>query len=214
MSVHDDLTAEITRVAGTGVPVRGDDIDTDQILPARFMKEVTFENMGEYVFYDARRDDDGELNDHPFNEYKGASILVVNDNFGCGSSREHAPQGLVRWGVRGIVGASFAEIFADNCKSMGIPAVTADPDVVADLQSFIEANPEAGLEIDVDGETVRFDGRTVDVALDDSTKEALVEGIWDTTAVMQSNMDLVRETAANLPYVEGDGTGRTGSDGE
>jgi 3-isopropylmalate/(R)-2-methylmalate dehydratase small subunit len=201
-----DPTEELAvrRVAGTGVPVRGNDVDTDQILPARFMKEVTFDNMGEYVFYDARRDDDGEPNDHPFNEYRGASILVVNKNFGCGSSREHAPQGLMRWGVRAVVGETFAEIFADNCKSMGIPAATADTETVEELQAFIEENPEAGLELDVERERVRFDGREVDVDIDDSTREALVEGIWDTTAVMQSNMDLVRETADALPYVDDD----------
>jgi 3-isopropylmalate/(R)-2-methylmalate dehydratase small subunit len=192
---------EVRRIAGTGVPLRGDDVDTDQILPARFMKEVTFDNMGEYVFYDARRDEDGELNDHPLNEYRGGSILVVNKNFGCGSSREHAPQGLMRWGVRGVVGESFAEIFADNCTSLGMPAVTTDRETIEELQSFIEANPDAGLEIDVEGERVRFDGRAVDVDVDPSTREALVEGIWDTTAMMRSNMDLVRETAASLPYV-------------
>jgi 3-isopropylmalate/(R)-2-methylmalate dehydratase small subunit len=192
---------EIRRIAGTGVPLRGDDIDTDQILPARFMKEVTFDNMGEYVFYDARRDDDGELNDHPLNEYRGGSILVVNRNFGCGSSREHAPQGLMRWGIRGVVGESFAEIFADNCTSLGVPAVTTDRETVEELQSFVEANPDAGLEIDVEGERVRFDGTEVDVHVDPSTREALVEGIWDTTTMMRSNLELARETAASLPYV-------------
>ena len=200
MAVHD--TMEITRVAGTGVPVRGNDIDTDQIMPARFMKEVTFENMGEYVFYDARRDEDDDLNDHPFNEYKGARILVVNKNFGCGSSREHAPQGLMRWGIRGVVGESFAEIFRDNCKSLGIPAMTADQETVQELQSFIEANPDAGLEMDVESEQVVYDGAEVDVEIDPAMQEALVEGIWDTTAVMHSNMDRVRDVANSLPYVD------------
>jgi 3-isopropylmalate/(R)-2-methylmalate dehydratase small subunit len=200
MSVHD--TMEITRVAGTGVPVRGNDIDTDQIMPARFMKEVTFQNMGEYVFYDARRDEDDDLNDHPFNEYKGARILVVNKNFGCGSSREHAPQGLMRWGIRGVIGESFAEIFRDNCKSLGIPAMTADQETVQELQSFIEANPDAGLEMDVESEQVVYDGAEVDVEIDPAMQEALVEGIWDTTAVMHSNMDRVRDVANSLPYVD------------
>jgi 3-isopropylmalate/(R)-2-methylmalate dehydratase small subunit len=194
--------AEIRRVAGTGVPLRGNDVDTDQIMPARFMKEVTFENMGKYVFYDARRDDDGERNDHPFNEYRGANILIVNKNFGCGSSREHAPQGLMRWGIRGVVGESFAEIFEDNCKSLGIPAMTADQATVEELQSFVEADPDAGLELDVESETVVYDGREVGVEIDGAMKEALVEGTWDTTAVMHSNMDRVRETANGLPYVE------------
>ena len=200
MAVQD--TMEIRRVAGTGVPLRGNDVDTDQIMPARFMKEVTFENMGKYVFYDARRDDDGNPNDHPFNEYKGAKILVVNKNFGCGSSREHAPQGLMRWGIRGVVGESFAEIFEDNCKSLGMPAMTADRETVEDLQSFVEDSPDAGLELDVEGETVVYDGTEVDVTIDGAMKEALVEGTWDTTAVMRSNIDRVRKTANSLPYVE------------
>ena len=194
--------AEIRRVAGTGVPLRGNDVDTDQIMPARFMKEVTFENMGKYVFYDARRDDDGERNDHPFNEYRGANILIVNKNFGCGSSREHAPQGLMRWGIRGVVGESFAEIFEDNCKSLVIPAMTTDRATVEELQSFVEADPDAGLELDVESETVVYDGREVGVEIDGAMKEALVKGTWDTTAVMHSNMDRVRETANGLPYVE------------
>jgi 3-isopropylmalate/(R)-2-methylmalate dehydratase small subunit len=193
---------EIRRVAGTGVPVRGNDVDTDQIMPARFMKEVTFDNMGEYVFYDARRDDDGNLNDHPLNEYKGASILIVNKNFGCGSSREHAPQGLMRWGIRGVIGESFAEIFADNCKSLGIPAMTTDQETVNHLQSFVENDPGAGLEMDVKDSVVIYDGKEVDVEIDDAMQEALIDGIWDTTAVMHSNMDRVRDTVNELPYVE------------
>jgi 3-isopropylmalate/(R)-2-methylmalate dehydratase small subunit len=192
----------ITRATGTGVPVRGNDIDTDQILPARFLKEVTFDRMGEFAFYDQRRDNDGEFNDHPFNEYEGAGILVVNKNFGCGSSREHAPQALMRWGVNGIVGESFAEIFRDNCKSLGIPTVTADEPAVTALQNWIEANPDAGIEIDVVNEEVTYDDRVLDVSMPDSTKEALVEGIWDTTELLHSNMSRVHNVAESLSYVD------------
>jgi len=129
-----DRGMPIVRATGTGAPVRGNDsVDTDQILPARFPKEVTFDRMGEFVFYDQRRNEDGKLNDHPFNEFAGAGILVMNENFGCGSSREHAPQALVRWGISGIVGESFAEIFRDNYKSLGIPTVTADHGAVPEL---------------------------------------------------------------------------------
>jgi len=127
----------ITRATGTGVPVRGN--DTDQILPARYLEEVTFERMGEFAFYDQRRDDDGERNDHPFNDYPGAGILAVTKNFGSGSSREHAPQALMRWGINGIVGESFAEIFRDNCQALGIPTITADTGTVMTLQAWIEA---------------------------------------------------------------------------
>ncbi|WP_138005001.1 3-isopropylmalate dehydratase small subunit [Halalkalirubrum salinum] len=193
---------QIRRIAGTGVPIRGDDIDTDQILPARFMKEVTFDNMGEYAFYDARRDENGVINDHPLNTYTGANIAVVNRNFGCGSSREHAPQGLMRWGMEGIVGESFAEIFRDNCKSLGVPAMTADAETVDRLQTFIEENPEAGIELDVREKTITFDGEVVDAEIDHAMREALLEGTWDTTAVMRSNMDRVRDVANSLPYVE------------
>jgi 3-isopropylmalate/(R)-2-methylmalate dehydratase small subunit len=192
---------QVRRVGGTGVPIPGDDVDTDQILPARFMKEVTFENMADYLFYDARRDDDGELNDHPLNRFEGASIAVVNSNFGCGSSREHAPQAMMRWGVDGVVGESYAEIFRDNCKSLGIPAVTADHDTVTDLQEWIEANPDGEIEIDVVESAVRYGGREVDVDIDDAMREALVEGIWDTTELMYRNLPEVERTAADLPYV-------------
>jgi len=191
----------ITGVAGTGVPIPGDDIDTDQILPARFMKEVTFDNMAEYLFYDARRDEDGNLDDHPLNRFDGASIAVVNANFGCGSSREHAPQAMMRWGVDGVVGESFAEIFRDNCKSLGIPAITASHEEVTALQEWIEANPDGGIEIDVESEAVRYDDTVVEGEIDHAMKEALVDGIWDTTALMYSNLSKVERTAAELPYV-------------
>jgi len=192
----------ITEVAGTGVPIPGDDIDTDQILPARFMKEVTFDNMAEYLFYDARRDDDGNFNDHPLNRFEGASIAVVNTNFGCGSSREHAPQAMMRWGVDGVVGESFAEIFADNCKSLGIPAVTASHEEVVALQEWIEANPDGDIGIDVEAETVTYGDQVIHGEVDDAMQEALVDGIWDTTALMYSNLSKVERTAVELPYVE------------
>ncbi|PSP32319.1 3-isopropylmalate dehydratase small subunit [Halobacteriales archaeon QH_10_67_22] len=196
-----DDDQHITEVGGTGVPIPGDDVDTDQILPAKFMKEVTFDNMADYLFYDARRDDDGEFNDHPLNRFEGANIAVVNQNFGCGSSREHAPQAMMRWGIDGVVGESYAEIFRDNCKSLGIPAVTADHETVTTLQEWIEANPDGDIEIDVEDATVTYGDRAVDVEITDAMQEALVEGIWDTTALMYSNMSKVERTVADLPYV-------------
>jgi len=191
----------VRRVAGTGVPLRGDDIDTDQIVPARFLKEVTFDNMGKYAFYDARRDDDGSMNDHPLNVYTG-NILVINDNFGCGSSREHAPQALMRWGVEAIVGESFAEIFADNCKSLGIPTVTLEPDDVKEIQARIEDDPETPLEIDMEKERVVAGEDEYEASISEAQKEVLVEGIWDTTALMRSSLDRAKETHDNLPYTE------------
>lgn len=203
MSVENPPAQPIKRVAGTGVPLRGDDVDTDQILPGRFLKEVSFDNMGEYAFYDARRDEDGELNDHPLNTYVGANICVVNHNFGCGSSREHAPQGLMRWGVEAMVGESFAEIFADNCKSLGIPCATADRETIEELQSFIEEHPEATMELNVAEERLTYDGTAIDVDIDETTRDALLQGIYDKTSVMLANVDRTVDVANSLPYVDG-----------
>ena len=193
-------------VEGTGLPVRGNDIDTDQIIPARFMKVVTFDGLGEFAFFDQRFDDEDRPKDHPFNEerFRDASVLVVNANFGCGSSREHAPQALVRWGIDAIVGESFAEIFAGNCLALGVPTVTADTGTVEALQDWIDANPDGEIAVDVTEETVTYGGGTVDVDVDDAQRQALVEGIWDTTALMKSNTAAVAETAASLPYVDDD----------
>ena len=199
-AVSDDSKA-VTSVTGPAVPVRGNDIDTDQIVPARFLKEVTFDNMGEYAFYDVRRDDDGSLNDHPFNRYPNANILLVNENFGCGSSREHAPQALMRWGIAGLIGESFAEIFAGNCQALGLPTATADHETVEWIMEQVEADPALELMIDVEEETVTVGDETVDVTINDSQREALLQGIWDTTALMKSYMDEVEQTAEQLPYL-------------
>ena len=199
MSTATDKT--VTAVTGPAVPVRGNDIDTDQIVPARFLKEVTFDNMGAYAFYDVRRDDDGSLNDHPFNRYPNATILVVNENFGCGSSREHAPQALMRWGIDGLIGESFAEIFAGNCQALGLPTATADPETVEWIMEQVEADPALELTIDVKAETVTVGNETLDVTISDAQREALLQGIWDTTALMKSYMDEVEETADSLSYL-------------
>ena len=191
----------ISQVQGPGVPVRGNDIDTDQIVPARFLKEVTFDNMGEYAFYDVRRDDDGNLNDHPFNRYPNATILVVNENFGCGSSREHAPQALMRWGIDGLIGESFAEIFAGNCQALGLPTATADHETVAWIMAQVTADPALELTIDVEAETVTVGTETIDVTISDAQREALLQGVWDTTALMRSYMDEVEQTASELSYL-------------
>jgi 3-isopropylmalate/(R)-2-methylmalate dehydratase small subunit len=203
MSDRDGPVEPVRRVEGTGVPVRGNDIDTDQIIPARYLKAITFDGLGEYAFFDQRFDDEENPIDHPFNqpEYQWASILVVNANFGCGSSREHAPQALQRWGIDAIVGESFAEIFAGNCLAMGIPTVTADADDVMALQDWIEANPGELVVVDVESEELRYDDHVVPADVDDAQREALIEGAWDTTALMRANASTVRETASSLPYV-------------
>jgi len=199
-----DGPAEIvTSVSGTGVPVRGNDIDTNQVIPARFMKVVTFEGLGEFAFFDLRFDDDDNEKDHPFNEpqFQDANVLAVNNNFGCGSSREHAPQALMRWGIDAIVGESFAEIFAGNCLALGIPTVTVSPDEAEALQDFIDENPDAEIDVDVENETVSYGETIVEATVDDAQRKALVEGVWDTTALMKSNANTVREKAESLPYV-------------
>ncbi|MFB6134691.1 MAG: 3-isopropylmalate dehydratase small subunit [Halanaeroarchaeum sp.] len=191
------------RVAGTGIRLRGNDVDTDQIIPARFMKVVTFEGLGQYAFFDQRFDDDGNPTDHPFNDdrFREASVMVVNSNFGSGSSREHAPQALQRWGIDAIVGESFAEIFAGNCLALGIPTVTADTETVEALQDWVEKHPNAEITVDVADGTVAYGDATVDVSLSESRRRALVDGVWDTTAVMRHNIEQVRETARSLPYI-------------
>ncbi len=195
---------EVDYVAGSGVPIRGNDIDTDQIIPARFMKVVTFDGLGEFAFFDLRFDDDDNQKDHPFNEdrYQDSSVMVVNSNFGCGSSREHAPQALMRWGIDAIIGESFAEIFAGNCLALGIPTVTADSETIEELQDWVDANPDGEIEIDVEAEEVTYGDTAIDVTVDDAQRKALVEGVWDTTALMKSNAGAVRETARELPYVD------------
>ena len=199
----------VENVSGTAIPVRGNDIDTDQIIPARFMKVVTFDGLGEFAFFDLRFDEDDNQKEHPFNEeqYQGANVLVVNQNFGCGSSREHAPQALQRWGIDAIIGESFAEIFAGNCLAMGIPTVTADTETIRALQDYVEKYPDTDVSVDVAEEEVHYDDRTVEVTVDEGQRMALVEGIWDTTALMKANRDAIRQTAESLPYVEADAIG-------
>ncbi|EMA68688.1 3-isopropylmalate dehydratase, small subunit [Halorubrum aidingense JCM 13560] len=194
---------KVTEVSGTGIPVRGNDIDTDQIIPARFMKVVTFDGLGQFAFFDQRFDDADNEKDHPFNEerYQGANVLVVNANFGCGSSREHAPQALMRWGIDAVVGESFAEIFAGNCLALGVPTVTADQESIEALQDYVEANPDADVDIDVAEETITYGDTVIDAEVHDAQRKALVEGVWDTTALMGANAGAVRETARSLPYV-------------
>jgi len=195
---------EVEYVSGTGVPIRGNDIDTDQIIPARFMKVVTFDGLGEFAFFDLRFDDDDNQKDHPFNEerFQDANVMVVNNNFGCGSSREHAPQALMRWGIDAIIGEGFAEIFAGNCLALGIPTVTADHETINALQQWVDDNPNREIEVDVAAETVRYGGNEISVSVDDAQRQALVEGIWDTTALMKSNRNAIAETAESLPYVD------------
>ena len=195
---------EIKQVGGRAVVVRGHDIDTDRIVPARYLKEITFNRMGEYPFFDERHDAGGNLVDHPFNEerFQGAEVLVVNGNFGCGSSREHAPQALYRWGIRAIIGESFGPIFAGSSVLLGMPTVMASSEDVGKLMALVEGDPTAELTVDLEARKVRLpDGGDIDIEISDGHRNALTTGTWDSTALLLGNMDEVAQTADNLPYI-------------
>jgi 3-isopropylmalate/(R)-2-methylmalate dehydratase small subunit len=193
----------IVKISGTAVPMRGNDIDTDRIIPARYLKEVTFARMGEYPFFDERYSSDGKKKDHPFNdpEYSGAAVLFVNKNFGCGSSREHAPQALNRFGIKVIVGESFAAIFAGNCTMMGVPTVTVDESTMRQLMKSVEDNPKIQYTVDLECKTLRYGNVVINIDLPETFRTALITGSWDSTGLLRANLDRVKKTAANLPYM-------------
>jgi 3-isopropylmalate/(R)-2-methylmalate dehydratase small subunit len=194
---------KITKVSGTALPLRGNNIDTDRIIPARYLKEVTFARMGEYPFFDERFDAAGRKKDHVFNdpEYRGASILFVNKNFGCGSSREHAPQALHRFGLKAIVGESFAAIFAGNCTIMGLPTVTVGAKEIEQLMKSVEEEPRTEYIIDLEAKTITYGGHKVAIDLPETYRSALTSGSWDSTALLRANLAQVKKTAAGLPYI-------------
>jgi len=196
---------KIVQVTGTVIPVRGNDIDTDRILPARYLKEVTFSRMGEYPFYDERFDQEGKARHHPFNDarYKGASLLFVNKNFGCGSSREHAPQALFRYGIHALVGESFAAIFAGNCVMMGIPTVTVSFNEMEELMKSAESSPKTVYTVDLETGALSCDGKQIRFDLPASSWNALVTGAWDSMSMLRANLGKVKETSSRLPYMTG-----------
>ena len=188
---------------GRGVVVRGNDIDTDRIIPARFMKCVTFAGLGAYVFNDERIDGKGQSKNHPFDNPKWAKhpVLLVNANFGCGSSREHAPQALKDYGIQAIVGESFAEIFAGNCSSLGIPAVCLEPVDMRQLQDMAENTPETEISIDLESMTVKAGSQTWKASMPEAYRQAYLSGDWDTVMVLAGAMGEIERVAAELPYV-------------
>jgi len=196
------MSQKIQKITGTGVPVRGNDIDTDRVIPARFMKCITFEGLGQYAFYDVRFESDGSLKDHPFNDerYAGASILIVNKNFGCGSSREHAPQALQKFGVSAVVGESFAEIFSGNCTVMGVPAVTADAEAIESIMTAVESDSRSAITIDLDAQAVTVGSTRVATSMPSPQRLALLNGTWDSTSVLLENRALIEATARTIPY--------------
>ena len=188
-------------VSGTALPMRGNNIDTDRIIPARYLKAITFEGLGEHVF----EDDRASMPDHPFGNpaYAGASILVVNENFGSGSSREHAPQALKRWGIAACVGESFSEIFLGNATTIGLPCATADAAGVERLMSAAEQDPRTRMALSVAGGRVEAAGHAVPVRMPEAVREALLTGQWDATALLLDDFAAVRAVSTRLPYVAG-----------
>ena len=189
-------------VSGRGCVLRGNDIDTDRIIPARYLRCVTFDEVGEHAFEDDRIQAKG---DHPFDDerFDGANILVVGQNFGCGSSREHAPQALMRGGFEAFVGGSFAEIFFGNCTALGLPCVTLSAGDLAALMDAVTLDPEATLEVDLEAREVRHRGVAYAAAIPDGTREQLRDGTWNALAVLQGAGDAIEQTATRLPYITG-----------
>jgi 3-isopropylmalate/(R)-2-methylmalate dehydratase small subunit len=191
--------SQVKSISGRVVPLVGNDIDTDRIIPARFLRCVTFDGLGAQVFADDRATN--AL--HPFDQpqYQGANLLVVNRNFGCGSSREHAPQAIAKWGIQAIIGESFAEIFFGNCVAMGIPCVTADPADIQQLQAAIATNPQAPVTLDLEAMQVSTANLTIPVMMGEGSRNMFISGTWDACGQLVAQAEKIRATAIGLPYV-------------
>ncbi len=200
------MSHEVSVISGRGIPLPGNDIDTDRIIPARFLRCVTFDGLGDQVFADDRAQREGQ---HPFDalQYQGANILVVNANFGCGSSREHAPQAIARWGIQAIVGESFAEIFLGNCLAMGLACVTAAPDAVQQLQAHLQQAPAQPLTVDLKALEVRVADLVVAIAMADGPRQMILTGTWDACGQLLRQQAQIRATAQQLPYLTWQTTG-------
>jgi 3-isopropylmalate/(R)-2-methylmalate dehydratase small subunit len=195
---------KITQIAGRGVFVAGNDIDTDRIIPARFMKCVTFDGLGEYLFYDVRKNADGSDKPHPLNDprFKGATILLSGSNFGCGSSREHAPQAIQKYGFRAVIAESYAEIFFGNSTGLGIPCASASREDIAKIAVAIDKDPQTEIVVDVAKQEIRFAGQTVKASFRETARDALVNGRWDPIGELLEGLPAVKSTAGELGYVK------------
>ena len=202
------MAGEIVNIiTGPGIPLRGNDIDTDRIIPARFLKCVTFDGIGEHAFEDDIKGLAEKDKTHPFadDRYANGTILVANNNFGCGSSREHAPQSLRRWGILAIIAESYSEIFYGNCVSLAVPCFTTDHDTCAMLQDVIESNPDGELAVDVDKATCTGPCATVQLEIQSGAQGQFLDGSWDARDGLMKNLDKVRDVASRLPYVTNHG---------
>jgi len=194
---------KIKQVKGRGVYVPGDDIDTDRIIPARFMKCITFDGLGEYLFYDVRKNEDGSDKPHPLNDPKfaGAKILLSGSNFGCGSSREHAPQAIYRYGFRAVIAENFAEIFFGNSTTLGMPCMSLPRADIREIAAAVQADPQLELTVDVEKLEVRAGGKVYKASIRDSARQGLVEGHWDPIAELLEGKPQITEVATRLAYV-------------
>jgi len=195
--------AKISQIVGRGVFVPGNDIDTDRIIPARYLKCVTFDGLGEFLFYDVRKNADGSDKPHPLNDpaHKGATILLSGANFGCGSSREHAPQALQKFGIRGVVAEGFAEIFHGNSTTLGMPCVTASREDIARIAAAVEADPKTEVVIDLVNLRISFAGQSVGASLRESARDALVNGRWDPIGELIEGAADAGRVASGLRYM-------------
>ena len=195
--------AKITQVSGRAVNVPGNDIDTDRIIPARFMKCVSFDGLGEFLFYDVRKNEDGSNKKHPLNDprFQGATILLSGANFGCGSSREHAPQALQKYGIRAVIAENFAEIFFGNSTTLGMPCLCASREDIAKIAAAVEANPQMEVVIDVAAQEVRFGGQKIKTTQRESARDALINGRWDSIGELLDGKDAVATLVKTLPYL-------------
>ena len=191
---------KISHINGQCISLIGDDIDTDRIIPARFLKCVNFDSLGQAVFEDDRKTLKGK---HPFDleENKNATILIVNSNFGCGSSREHAPQALMRWGIKAIIGESFADIFYSNCIAIGIPCFTLAKKSIQDIQKYININ-NLFFKIDIKNCSAKSEDLNFKIEIKESSKEMFLSGEWDATATLLKNSSLVEKKYKELPYIK------------
>jgi len=198
---------KVQQVRGRPIPLRGNDIDTDRIIPARYLKAVTFDGLGHAAFFDERFDQQGNSKGHilddPRFQAKGVRIAIVNKNFGCGSSREHAPQALLRWGIKALVGESFADIFFGNCVALGMPCVTASEADIGKLLAAVEADPTQQLVVDVDQLTATYGTLVVPAMLPAGIRNQFLEGTWDATRVLLEATPKIKATAERLPYIGG-----------
>lgn len=195
------MNLSIYKIQGTGIPLEGNDIDTDQIIPARYMRVITFAGIGKFAFYDRRFDEQGAPQPHPLNDFPGGSILIVNDNFGCGSSREHAPQALHDFGITALIGESFAEIFAGNCTTLGIPAVCLTHQEVQALQKAVQTNPKGEIAIDLQTKQVSYQDTHYSCTMPEPARKSLINGTWNSTETLLSNRALIQEKMKTLPYL-------------